>query len=152
MAVHPGQITPQDIVAVKKKRKWKEPKLCIAVKSSKIKSCFNVIDPLEYENPKRKSDVYVFARVDLPSDHLFRILREHSFFRKVKDYLDKNKNFRKIDELKKIKVWICGFSWHKELYKTNEIPGQKFEGYRYAKSVKDMHNSDKDWNKLMSKL
>ena len=152
MAVHPGQITPQDIVAVKKKRKWKEPKLCIAVKSSKVKSCFNVIPPIEYENDGRKSDIYTFVRVGLPSDHLFRILREHSFFKNVKDCLDNDDSFRKIEELNKIPIWIRGYSKHAELDKVTEIPGQQFEGYRYIKSVRDMHNSDNAWEELIQSI
>lgn len=152
MAVHPGKITPQDIVKIKKYGKWSVPRLNIAVKSSKMKSCFNVIDPLEYRHPLRKSDVYIFVRVDLPSDHLFRILREHSFFKKVKNHLEQHNHFRKIKELREINVWVCGFSWHGDFKRRKSIPGQPFNGFRYVCNVKDMHNSDKDWGKLLSKL
>ena len=74
---HPKEgITAQDVVSVD----GREPKLKVAMKASKTKNCWIVLDPLEYEDNRRKSDVYFFTRVDLPSDHLFRILREHSFF------------------------------------------------------------------------
>lgn len=153
MKVHPDHITPQDIIKVRvEKNKWRDPKLCVAVKSSKMKSCYNVIDPLEYENLNRRSDVYIFARVDLPSDHLFRILREHSFFKKVKDYLDVHHRFQKIEELNKIGVWICGYSKHRSFKKVTEIPGQKFELYRYVKNVAGMKNSDADWINLISEF
>jgi len=150
--VHPDHITPQDFVGIHDNGVVREVNIGVAVKSSKIKSCYNVIDPLEYENPQRKSDAYIFARVDLPSDHLFRILRSHSFFKKVKDFLDLSEGFRKIEPLEKVPVWICGFNYHGEFDKSDEIPGQKFNGWRYIKSVSGMHNSDQDWREFISRL
>ena len=155
MEVHPEHITPQDFDGINDYGKIREVKIGVAVKSSKWKSCFNIIPPIEYENTYRKSDVYIFVRVGLPSDHLFRILREHSFFKKVKDFLEESNDFRKIKELKEIPIWIAGFSYHEDLEKVTEIPGQKFSGnpdYRYVKSVGKMHNSDEDWKDLINKL
>ncbi|HRZ30477.1 MAG TPA: hypothetical protein P5274_02315 [Candidatus Paceibacterota bacterium] len=155
LVVHPDHITPQDFDGIYDKGKLREAKLGVAIKSSKWKSCWNIIAPIEYENEGRKSDVYIFVRVGLPSDHLFRILRDHSFFKNVKDFLENSSGFRKILELEEIPIWITGFSFHKELKKVKEIPGQKFDGkpdYRYVKSVAEMHNSDEDWKKLISKL
>jgi hypothetical protein len=155
MDVHPDHITEQDFIGIKEENKWRELKLGVAIKSSKWKSCFNIIHPLEYETETRKSDVYIFIRVGLPSDHLFRILREHSFFKKVKDFLETSEKFRKIENLNSVPIWIAGFSYHNELEKVNEIPGQKFSGnpdYRYVKAVGKMHNSDKDWEELIKKL
>ena len=153
--VHLDHITEQDFIGIKYAGKIRQVKLGVAVKSSKWKNCFNVIDPLEYETPNRKSDIYIFVRVGLPSDHLFRILREHSFFKTVKDFLEKSEGFRKIKELKEIPIWITGFSYHNEFDKVTEIPGQRFSGdpnYRYAKSVGEMHNTDKEWDELITKL
>jgi len=153
MEVHPEYITPQDFDGIYEKGKLRKVKLGVAVKSSKVKSCFNIIPPIEYENDRRKSDVYIFVRVGLPSDHLFRILRDHSFFKNVADFLEKSEGFRKIKELKEIPIWICGFSYHKELEKVTEIPGQKFDnGYRYIKSVADMHNSEDEWKELLRRF
>jgi|TARA_B100000315_G_scaffold244877_1_gene270111 hypothetical protein len=59
-------------------------------------------------------------------------------------------------KLNPIDVWICGYSWHRGLEKAQKIPGQKFSeedtDYRYVKNVKYLKNSDKDWNKLVSRL
>ncbi|MEI6191231.1 MAG: hypothetical protein WCP24_02600, partial [bacterium] len=155
LEVHPDHITQQDFDGIYEKGKLRPAKLGIAVKSSKWKSCWNIIAPIEYENKDRKSDVYIFVRVGLPSDHLFRILRDHSFFKNVKDFLEHSDGFRKILELKEIPVWITGFSFYNELEKVKEIPGQKFDGnpnYRYVKSVGKMHNSDEDWKDLLKKV
>lgn len=155
LEVHPDHITQQDFDGIYERGKLRPVKLGVAVKSSKWKNCWNIIAPIEYENNDRKSDVYIFVRVGLPSDHLFRILREHSFFKNVKDFLEKSEGFRKIKELKEIPIWITGFSYHDELEKVREIPGQMFDGnpnYRYVKSVGQMHNSDNDWQKLIRKL
>lgn len=151
--VHPDHITEQDFIGIKENNKLRNLKIGVAVKSSKWKNCYNIIPPIEYENPRRKSDVYIFIRVGLPSDHLFRILREHSFFKNVKDFLEKSEGFKKIKELKEIPIWIAGFSYHNEFDKVKEIPGQRFDnGYRYVKSVGQMHNSDEDWKKLVKTL
>jgi len=155
MEVHPDHITPQDFDGIIDKGKFRSAKIGVAVKSSKWKNCWNIIAPIEYEDKRRKSDVYIFVRVGLPSDHLFRILREHSFFKNVKDFLEKSEEFRKIKELKEIPIWIAGFSYHEELEKVNGIPGQPFSGnpdYRYVKCVGKMHNSDKDWEEFIKKL
>lgn len=155
MEVHPEHITPQDFDGIKDNGEYRTVKIGVAVKSSKWKNCWNIIAPIEYENDVRKSDVYIFVRVGLPSDHLFRILREHSFFKNVKDFLEQSEGFRKIKELKEIPIWITGFSYHSELEKVKEIPGQQFSGnpdYRYVKCVGKMHNSDENWNEFLKKL
>lgn len=152
MEVHPQHITPQDIVSISNGTSTRVPNVNIAVKSSKIKSCFNIIDPLEYETPGRRSDVYIFARVDLPSDHLFRILRDHSFFKSVREFLDDSEEFRKIGVLKTVPIWVCGFSYHGEFDKVEEIPGQTFNGERYVKRVGEMHHTEDEWKDLVSKL
>jgi hypothetical protein len=155
MEVHQDHITPQDFDGIAENGEEREVRIGVAVKSSKWKSCFNIIPPIEYENEIRKSDVYIFVRVGLPSDHLFRILREHSFFKNVKDFLENSDEFKKIRELGEIPIWIVGFSYHGELDKVTEIPGQRFSGnpdHRYVKSVGEMHNSVEDWREFLDKL
>lgn len=150
--VHPGKITEQDIIGISENNEVRKPKIDIAIKSSKTKSCFNVIPPLEYENQERKSDAYIFVRVGLPSDHLFRILKNHSFFKTVSEYLKNNEDFKKIEDLTQIPIWICGFSYYNEFEKVTSIPGQVFDGYRYVKSVSKMHNQDDEWGQLIAKI
>jgi hypothetical protein len=129
------------------------PKLGVGVKASKMKNAFLVLGANEVEHEGRHSDVYIFARVGLPSDHLFQILRDHSFFSDVSKFLNENDGFKKIKELKEIPVWICGITYSNELEKVTEIPGQKFDnGHRYIKSVSKMHNTDSDWEQLIKKL
>lgn len=151
--VHPEEITPQDFDLIKDGKSFRKPNIGVGVKASKTKSAFLVLGANEVELPDRKSDVYIFARVGLPSDHLFRILRDHSFFGRVRMFLEKNINFKKILKLEEIPVWICGFSYIDELNKVTSIPGQEFDnGHRYAKSVANLHNSDEEWRDLISKL
>ena len=152
-SVHPEEITAQDIVQVKDKAKFRKPNLGIGIKSSKMKNAFLVLGSNEVDRPERKSDVYIFARVGIPSDHLFRILRDHSFFKTVREFFENHSGFKKISKLKNIPVWICGFVYVDKLEKVTEIPGQKFDkGHRYVKSVSKLHNTDDDWHKLISKF
>jgi len=153
--VHPQEITPQDFDKIKDNNtgKFRVPKLGVGVKASKMKNAFLVLGANEVERADRKSDVYIFARVGLPGDHLFRILRDHSFFGKVRKFFEKNKEFRKIEKLGDIPVWICGFVYVDELEKVTKIPGQEFtNGHRYTKSVGKMHNSDEEWKQLIGRL
>ncbi len=151
--VHPGEITPRDIIGIKKNGRIEEPKKFVGVKGSKIKSAYLIAD--EHGMPNRSADIYIFGRVALPSDHLFRILRDHSFFKKVREFLEDNKKkgFRTIGEIKEVKVWICGYASSNELDYVNKIPGQDFDGKnKYVKTVGQMHNSDEDWKDLIKKL
>jgi hypothetical protein len=151
--VHPEHITPQDFDQIEKNGKFRAPRLGVGIKASKMKNAYLVLGANEVESLKRKSDVYIFARVGLPSDHLFRILRDHSFFGEVRKFFETNDKFKKIEKLESIPVWICGFAYINELKKVTSIPGQEFNnGHRYARSVGKLHNSDKDWLNLISKL
>jgi len=153
--VHPNKITPQDFNRIKDNstNKLRISNLGVGIKASKMKNAFLVLGANEVELIDRKSDVYIFTRVGLPSDHLFRILRDHSFFSKLREFFEKNKGFRQIEKLGNIPVWICGFVYTNELEKVTKIPGQEFSnGHRYVKSVKQMHNSDEKWKELISKL
>lgn len=151
--VHPEHITPQDFDKIKVNGKLRTPKLGVGIKASKMKNAFLVLGGNEVDLLERRSDVYIFARVGLPSDHLFRILRSHSFFKDVREFMEKDIKFKKIEVLKPIPIWICGFVYKEELEKVTEIPGQEFSnGYRYVKSVKFMHNSSKDWKDLIKRL
>jgi hypothetical protein len=152
-SVHPKEITPQDFDLIEDGGVFRTPKLGVGVKASKMKSAFLVLGSNEVELTERRSDVYIFARVGLPGDHLFRILRDHSFFGKVRKFFDENESFKKIGILEKIPVWICGFVYADELDKVTEIPGQQFsKGYRYVKSVSKLHNFDDDWRELLNRL
>ena len=56
--VHLDHITEQDFIGIKENGKIRNLKIGVAVKSSKWKSCFNVIPPIEYESNNRKSDIF----------------------------------------------------------------------------------------------
>jgi hypothetical protein len=145
--VHPGKITPPDIIGVRKGSRIRKPRIFVGLKSSKSKSAFLIAD--EHGIPGRSADVYIFARVWLPSDHLFRILRGHSFFKEVTNFLERRRGFRKIEKLEKVDVWICGYVKGINLDRRRKIPGMEpFKKLKYVKSVANLKNSDVDWNKF----
>jgi hypothetical protein len=154
--VHPEHITAQDIDKVQDEQtgNWREPKIGVAIKASKLKNMYLILGSDEYESSSRKSDYYIFVRVGLPSDHLFRILRDHSFFKNVKDFLDtKDPPFRKIEPLGEVFGWVCGYVLHNELEKVDSIPGQTFDNPpRYVKSVSKLKNSESDWKIFINNL
>lgn len=154
--IHPEHITAQDIDKVLDEQtgNWREPKAGVAIKASKLKNMYLILGGDEYESSSRKSDYYIFVRVGLPSDHLFRILRDHSFFKNVKDFLDtKDLPFRKIEALDEVFGWVCGYVLHNELEKVDSIPGQTFDNPpRYVKSVSKLKNSESDWQEFVDNL
>lgn len=151
--VHPSTITPQDIHKIVDSGVARDPKLGVGIKASKMKNAFLVLGGNEVDLSGRVSDVYIFVRVGLPSDHIFRVLRDHSFFGDVRKQMEAEGGYKNIEELLEIPVWVCGFVYKDELEKVTSIPGQEFSnGHRYVKSVKFMRNTDDDWRELISKL
>jgi hypothetical protein len=138
------EIVPQDVLAIIKNGREIAPRNKIAVKSSKPKSNYLVLGENEVDLPERRSDVYVFTRVDLPDDHLLRIapnelkelVKGQQHFTLYKDH---------IPEFQDINVEVAGFAWKKDLEKVSSIPGQEFEGLRYVKKTGGLRRSIEDW-------
>jgi len=150
--VHPGNITAQDVVGIEDGENIRRPRVRVGIKASKMKNAYLVLSPIEVEAEDRHSDIYIFARVGLPSDHLFRILRDHSFFRDVSRWLQGQENFRSIEALEEVPVWITGYAEAENLDSVGEIPGQIFDGMRYVKQVSQLRNSDADWRRFIEML
>ncbi|MGC9517483.1 MAG: hypothetical protein ACP5C3_07290 [Methanomicrobiales archaeon] len=71
--LHPGKITPQEVVGVKnEKSEIRKPNLFIGIKSSKMKNAYLIAD--EHGTEVRNADVYIFVRAGLPRDHIIRYL------------------------------------------------------------------------------
>jgi len=152
---HPGRITAQDIVEVD----GNTPGIRVAVKSSKAKSGYLVLDPSEYDKEDRKADVYVFARLYLPSDHLFRVLRDHLFFKCARKLLDKkvkNQNKQISKDLKiiekdekKLEEIRCSL---KDLRKIEGIRARKVAQKKLRSEIKLKSKKIKELRKKIPKL
>ena len=78
------------------------PKIKVSIKTTKIQN-FNLwVNEEEID----LSDAYVLCRVDLPSDHLFRVLREHEKLSAIREI---------IPELSEVEAEVVGFAWRNEL-------------------------------------
>jgi hypothetical protein len=69
-------IVPQDIIAVMENGIKREPRIGIAIKSSKPKSAYLVLGENEVNLENRQSDVYIFCRPNIPDDHILRITKD----------------------------------------------------------------------------
>lgn len=140
------EIVPQDVISITKNGVKHEPKNKIAIKASKPKSAYLVLSLDEVDMPNRKSDVYIFARVNLPDDHLLRIsVKEIRTLVKAQQHY---KTYEKmIPEFEPISVEIAGFAYKKDLEKVTEIPGQKFDGERYVKKSGKLRRGIEEWKK-----
>ncbi len=145
------EIVPQDIISVVEKGHKRQPKINVAIKSSKPKSAYLVLSDNEVILPNRKSDVYILCRPDMPDDHLLRITRD----RIVELVEDKPLySFYKDDipDFENMFCEIAGYSWIDELEEVYSIPGQDFTGIRYVKQTGKLHRSKQDLKTLAEKL
>jgi len=141
------EIVPQDVLSISQKGKTREPKKKIAVKSSKPKSAYLVLSPNEVELESRKSDVYIFTRVDLPDDHLLRIAREE-----IRELVKNQQHYKMYEKMiptfEPISVQVAGFAYINDLETVEEIPGQEFEGERYVKRSGELRRDIEEWKKV----
>lgn len=151
-------IVPQDIVGVKDGGKVREPRIKIAVKSTKWKNSFLILGDSEVELENRKSDIYVLVRIDLPDDHLMRIskgnleemLKEQKYF---SYYKDRMKGF---EQIKGEVVGFCGINDLEKVDdpdKLKQILGVRNpSGYRYVKASGLLKKTYKDWSSFINKI
>ncbi len=98
-----GLIRSQDIVAVSRRRAVEnQPSFKISVKTSKLKNVWLVVGKNELDLPDRRSDYYVFARLDLQQDHIVRLIRTHPAVEQIKDIIP--------PEETTIGAQLCGFT------------------------------------------
>lgn len=145
------QIVPQDIVAVKKNGKTREPKLGVGIKSSKPKSAYLILSENEVIIPERRSDIYIFCRPSIPDDHLLRLTHD-----RIKDVVKKQQHFSSykddVPHFENMHCEIAGWCKLDELEKVNKIPGLEFNGNRFVKQSGRLHRDKKSWKKLISKI
>ena len=114
---------------------------------SKPKSAYLVLSLEEVELPRRKSDVYVFTRVNLPDDHLLRIS-----VKEIKELVRDQKHYKTYEKLipgfEPISAEIAGFAYKKDLEKVSEIPGQEFDGKRYVKKSGELRRDIQEWRRV----
>ena len=144
-------IVPQDIIKITENGKKRDPKLGVGIKSSKPKSAYLVLGENEIVLAKRKSDIYILCRPDIPDDHLLRLTREKiAEVVKNQPYYPVYKN--DMPGFENIPCEITGYCWIKELEKVTSIPGQEFDGTRYVKKSGLLHRDKKDWEVLIKQL
>lgn len=146
-----NNIVPQDIIAVAENRLRRDPKIGVGIKSSKPKSAYLVLSENEITIQERRSDVYIFCRPDIPDDHLLRITKNRiielvRFQQHYPKYKDEMPDFHDIP------CEIAGWCYISELEKVSSIPGQDFDGPRYAKKTGLLHKDKQSWQDLLSKL
>jgi len=138
-----GVIVGQDITQVQKGRVLNPPRIRVSIKSGKPNGCYLIVPEKEVDLHERRSEYYVFVRVDFPEDHLIRALKDHPTIESM------NLN---IPDLGQINSFICGYVSVKELDKVRSIPKVNFEGYRYVKGVGSIYNQYEDWKKFVEIL
>lgn len=143
-----NDIVPQDILAVKKGREFKPVRIGVGIKSSKPKNAYLILASNEIERSQRKSEVYVFCRVYIPDDHLIRVTKSE-ITELVKNQPHFDKYIQKIPDFEKIPCEIAGWCWTNELEKTDKIPGQNFDGFRYVQKSGLLRKTKSDWMELI---
>lgn len=141
------EIVPQDVISITKNGAKYAPKNKIAIKASKPKSAYLILSLDEVEMPGRKSDVYIFTRVNLPDDHLLRIS-----VKEIKELVKGQKHYKAYEKMipafEPISVEIAGFAYKKDLGKVTEIPGQEFDGERYVRKSGELRRDIREWKRV----
>jgi len=142
-----SSLVAQDVVSIKRRKgAGRKPRYSVAVKASKPKSAYLVLSPNEVNLVGRKSDLYVFTRVDLPDDHLLSVSR-NQMTRLLKSERHFSTYENKIPKFRKIRCEVAGFAWRRGLRKGKKIPGQTFSGIRYLKQSGELRRSMADWRR-----
>lgn len=145
------QIVPQDIIMIEKNGVKREPKKGVGIKSSKPKNAYLVLGENEILLEKRKSDIYIFCRPNMPDDHLLRLTRE-----KIIETVKNQQHFglyeNDIPYFENMYCEVAGWCKIEELEKVSEIPGQKFDGVRYVKKSGHLYKDKASWENLISLL
>ncbi len=137
-----GLIRSQDIVSISRRRGVEnQPSFKMSIKSSKMKNVWLIVGKNEVDLADRRSDYYVFVRVDLYPDHIVRLLKEHPGIEKAK---------RVIPDLEShITAQVCGFAPAGDL----EGPTQKIGTQDISPSyVKRSGELRRDWEFIADKL
>lgn len=141
------EVVPQDVLSIIENGIRREPAHDIAIKASKPKSAFLVLSQNEIERNERRSEIYIFTRVDLPDDHLLRVGAEE-----VRGLVQDQQHYQLYESLipvlEPIPVEIAGFAYIDELETVEEIPGQRFEGVRYVKKTGELHRHVDEWREV----
>lgn len=97
-----GLVRSQDIVAVSRRRGVEnQPSFKVSVKSSKLKNVWLIVGKNEIDLADRRSDYYVFVRVELKPDHIVRLIRAHPAIEDIQDIIS--------PEETSIMTQVCGF-------------------------------------------
>lgn len=147
-----ANIVPQDIIGVVQNGKMRKPKVGVGIKSSKPKSAYLVLGDNEIKLPKRRSDLYIYCRPDIPDDHLLRLTKD-LVIKAVKDKPHFSKYKDLLPSFSNISCEIAGWCEPKELEEVTSIPGQAFDnGTRFVIKSGRLHRSKKDWEKFIKLL
>ena len=97
-----GLVRSQDIVAVSRRRGVEnQPAFKISVKASKLKNVWLIVGRNEIDLPDRKSDYYVFVRVELKPDHIVRLIRAHPAINDIQHIIPQEETA--------VMTQVCGF-------------------------------------------
>ena len=103
-------VVGQDIVEIAKPRRggrvYNPPSLRVAIKTSKMKNVWLIVPQNEAEDSTRKSDIYIYCRVDLYLNHFIRFLKDHHSFLNISEI---------IPDFEDIQAEVCGFTTFDDL-------------------------------------
>lgn len=98
-----GLVRSQDIVAISRRRGVEnQPSFKMSVKTSKLKNVWLIVGKNEIDLPDRHSDYYIFTRVELPPDHIVRLIRTHPSVEQIQQIIPPEETV--------ITTQICGFT------------------------------------------
>ena len=137
-----GIVRSQDIVSVSRRKSVEnQPAFKISIKASKMKNVWLIVGKNEIDIADRRSDYYVFVRVDLHSDHIVRLIREHPAVKDIKRVIPEPPSY--------IPAQVCGFTPVAEMEGPVSKIGTQDISLSYVKRSGELH---RDWNFIAENL
>lgn len=144
-------VVGQDITEIAKPRRggrvYNPPAKRIAVKTSKMKNIWLLVSEQEVKDPARKSDVYIFSRVDLFLNHFIRFIKGHEALASVNEM---------IPSFIEMNAEVCGFVTHEQLMEKPPVkmlpqPKQEIQS-SYIIKTGELKKSKNEWQNMIDEL
>ena len=145
-------IPAQDIVSVADLRRrpttFNPVQIRTSIKTTKMKNVWLAVPQREFDDSVRTSDAYILSRLDLPLNHIGRILREHDLFR------GRLRNL--IPEFGEYRAEVVGFAWKPELQE--HLSPQEWKSFtgierpHYALRSGHLNKSESEWKEYLKRL
>jgi len=145
-------IPAQDITTIalprKGQRAFNPTRIRTSIKTTKMKNVWLAVPQKELDDPMRSSNVYILSRLELPLDHLGRIMKDHDLLRGALS--------RYIPDFQDVRAEVVGFANKEDLQQ--HLSPEEWKNFtsiprpHYAMKTGELRKTERDWQEYLSRL